>query len=61
LNPGKIHIPVKVGEAKKQCSIGFQPVSRDHGAWPCEIGNDVLILGKEIVAVTGYLFMRENL
>ena len=41
--------------------IGFQPVSRDHGAWPCEIGNDVLILGKEIVAVTGYLFMRENL
>jgi hypothetical protein len=31
-------MPVRDGE---QCSIGFQPVPRDHCTWPCEIGNDL--------------------
>jgi hypothetical protein len=31
-------MPVRDGE---QCSIGFQPVPRDHCTWLCEIGNDL--------------------
>ena len=31
-------LPVRVGEANEQRSIGFQPVPRDHWVWPSEIG-----------------------
>jgi hypothetical protein len=31
-------MPVRGSE---QCSIGFQPVPRDHCAWPLEISNDL--------------------
>jgi hypothetical protein len=27
----------KVGVAKEQCRIGFQPVPRVHCTWPCEM------------------------
>src|SRR5260370_25789575 len=28
---------------RRQSSLGFQPVPRDHRAWPWEIGNDVRV------------------
>src|SRR5271166_3404504 len=33
----------RVGEAKKQCSIGFQPVPRDHSAWPAKSATNVVV------------------
>ena len=36
-------MPVAGGE---QCSIGFQPVPRDHCAWPSENGNDAGVAPK---------------
>ena len=40
-------MPVREGE---QSSIGFQPVPRDHSAWPCEIGNEVRVGRRSIGA-----------
>ena len=31
----KLQYETAAGEAKEQCSVGFQPVPRDHCAWPC--------------------------